>query len=186
MQQFPYDDYMVLYTASGCPPCNSWATCLYVWSKKVLTSVSEHLLSCVLKCFMPHYKRWSCVFIGVGTFKSVVFSHSYPADGTRTPWLAAVSMVGDTAGQSDPRQWSAKCETMLNQGWSSDDPRWVRGLPKPDYLDLSHLKWTNSSWTGSCHLEVASFPTQIPALTTKARPFLLCFHTWPFEVNYLE
>lgn len=25
-------------------------------------------------------------------------------------------MVGDTAGQSDPRQWGAECETMLNQG----------------------------------------------------------------------
>lgn len=59
-------------------------------------------------------------------------------------------MVGDTAGQSEPKQWSAKCETMLNQGWSSDAPRWVNGMPKPDFLDLSHLKWTNSSWIGSC------------------------------------
>lgn len=65
-------------------------------------------------------------------------------------WLAAVLMVGDTAGQSEPKQWSAKCETMLNQGWSSDAPRWVNGMPKPDFLDLSHLKWTNSSWIGSC------------------------------------
>lgn len=157
-----------------------------VWSKKVLASVSEHLLSCVLKCFMPHYKWWSCVFIGVGTFLKVLFSVTLTLlmEQELLGWL--LFQWWETAGQSDPRQWSAKCETMLNQGWSSDDPRWVRGLPKPDYLDLSHLKWTNSSWTGSCHLEVASFPTQIPALTMNARPFLLCFHTWPFEVNYLE
>lgn len=119
----------------------------YVWSKKVSAPVSEHCVVFV-NALCPTINCNNLALLEWVLLK--VFSVTLTLLMEQKLLAGCCFMVGDKAGQSDPRQWGAECETTLNQGWSSDGPRQARGLPKPDFLDLCHLKWKNSSWIGSC------------------------------------
>lgn len=140
---------MVIYTASDCPPCNCWATYLVYDQRRFWHLFLSICCVVFLNALCPTTNCNRLALFGLVLFK-VLFSITLTLLMEQKHLAGCCFMVGDTAGQSDPRQWSAECETMLNQGWSSDGPRQVRGLPKPNILDLSHLKWTNSSWIGSC------------------------------------